>query len=254
MLEAADRLFESVLLEAAEKGYYKRASVRMRNATGSFDEFAYVRGENDVWLRQAGAQPWITAQDPNAWTPPPVQDVAVQGFGTFRVEAALEIAAPEGFRRAAEVDFVTTTPMIDIQRKYQEIKALWSRIDREQMRKDGFDLVMIGNFSVPQRGRFHARKGFFVRVPREANGPWPELPASAPDNRDLLISKNEVQIDELASLIRNSFAIGLGQPPVALEAVTATVAAPPSAVATDVGFSRVVPSMRIKGRGAVKIQ
>ncbi len=255
-LEAADRLFESVLMEAAEKGYYKRATVQLRKTSGAgFDSIVYVRGENDVWLRQAGAEPWMTAQDPQAWTPPPSQEVLVQGFGRFRVEAALEIPAPEGFRKAAEIDFVTSTSIIDIQRKYQETKALWARVDRDQMRKDGFDLVLIGNFAVPQRGRFHARKGFFVRIPREANGPWPELPASAPDNRDLLISKNEVPIDQLASLIRSNFAAGLGRTVPEADPGIAVVATEALPVSTETAYSKVVPAARIRPNAmAIKIQ
>lgn len=207
LLEGVDRLFESVLMGAAEKGYYNRATVKVRlPGEASAEEFVFVRGANDVWLRQAGRASWMKAQDPSSWTPPASQKMDVPGFGAFAVETALEIPAPAGFRRAVEVDFVTKTSMVDLQRKYQEIKALWTRLDREKMRAEGFDLVMLGNFAEPQRGRFHARRGFFIRIPREGDGPWPDLPASVPTDRDVLVSQNEMQIDDLTRAIRMAFA------------------------------------------------
>lgn len=205
LIEAADRVFESVLMDAAEKGYYKRATVNVRRAgAATFEEFVYERGDNEVWLRQAGAEPWKIAQDPKAWTVPASDKVEVEKFGTFAVEAAIEIEPPAGFKRAAEIDFVTKTPLVDVQKKYQEIKALWSRMDRKQMRADGFDLILFGNFTTPQLGRFHARRGFYVRIPRMADEDWPELPDRAPDNRELLISKGK-PADELVQRIAYSF-------------------------------------------------
>ena len=213
LIEAADRLFESVLMGAAEKGYYTRATVNIRKpaaaATAAFEDFLYVRGENEVWLRQAGAVAWKVAQDDTKWTPPAAENVEIAGFGTFAVETAVEIAPPAGFHRAAEIDVVTKTPVIDIQKKYREIKALWAQIDRAKMKTDGFDMVLFGNYAEAQRGRFHARKGFFVRIPREEGGDWPELPDRAPDNRDLLISKNDLQLNEVTEAIRVSFARGM---------------------------------------------
>src|SRR5436190_6277016 len=46
LLEAADRMFESVLMAAAEKGYYKRATVNVRRAgtPETFEDFLYLRG------------------------------------------------------------------------------------------------------------------------------------------------------------------------------------------------------------------
>jgi hypothetical protein len=190
LIEASDRVFESVLMNAAEKGYYKRAVVNVRKpGTDTFEDFLYLRGENEVWLRQAGQDSWKVAQDPKAWIIPPSEKIEIEKFGAFQVETSVEIEPPAGFTRAAEIDFVTKTPLIDVQRKYQEIKALWARMDRAQMRADGFDLIMFGNFTTPQLGRFHARRGFYVRIPRDAKGDWPELPDRAPDNRDMLISK-----------------------------------------------------------------
>jgi hypothetical protein len=221
LIEAADRLFETVLMGAAEKGYYKRATVNIQKAgqAGGYEDFVYARGDNDVWLRQAGDQPWKTAQDPK-WTPPSAETIEVKPFGTFAVETAVEIAPPEGFTRAAEIDFVTKTPLVDLQHKYQEIKALWARIDRAQLKADGFDMVLLGNFTEAQRGRFHARKGFFVRIPREESGDWPELPDRAPDDRDALISKNDAPAGNtaLASLASDVFA-GRGQAEAQAQAV-----------------------------------
>jgi hypothetical protein len=206
LIEAADRLFEAVLMGAAEKGYYKRALVNIRRAdAATFEDFLYLRGDNEVWLRQAGAEPWKTAQNPSAWTPPASEKIEIAKFGTFAVDNAVEIRPPAGFTRAAEIDFVTKTPLVDTQRKYQEIKALWGRMDQAQMRDDGFDLILFGNFATSQLGRFHARRGFFVRIPRAANGDWPELPERAPDNRELLISKAERPADELVQSIAYSF-------------------------------------------------
>lgn len=205
-IEAADRVFESVLMNAAEKGYYKRATVSVRRpGTAAYDDFLYVRGGNEVWQRQAGAQEWQKPQDPKAWTPPPSEKIEVEKFGAFAVEAAIEIDPPAGFRRAAEINFVTKTPLIDAQRKYQEIKALWARMDRAQMRADGFDLILFGNFATPQLGRFHARRGFYVRIPRSGDDDWPALPDRAPESRELLLSRTERPADELVQNIAYSF-------------------------------------------------
>lgn len=252
LIEAADRVFESVLMGAAEKGYYKRAVVHVRTAAGeSFDAFTYVRGENEVWLRQAGPKPWMTAQDPAAWMPPAAQKVEVQGFGMFAVEAALEITPPEGFRRAAEIDFVTSTSLADLQRKFQETKALWARIDRDQMRKDGFDLVLIGNFASPQRGRFHARRGFFVQIPRDADGPWPELPASVPEEDALLVSQNTIEPEQLADLIRSTFAVGLGKPAPAPGQANANIAHAQWSAGADLGLSQITSAIRANPKPVV---
>jgi hypothetical protein len=263
MIEAADRLFESVLMGAAEKGYFTRATVAIRKpgsaAAPAYEAFLYQRGENEVWLRQAGDQPWKVAQDPK-WTAPETEKLEVEGFGTFAVEMAVEIPAPEGFARAAEIDFVTKTPVLDMQRKYQEIKALWTRIDRAQMRTDGFDMILIGNFAEAPRGRFHARKGFFVRIPREKDGDWPTLPDHAPDDRDLLISKNEVGAEELAAAIRETFATGpaamrltqVAAPAIDTGAAAAALAA--AANAARVGFAQGAPLIRLAPKAAIIIR
>jgi stage V sporulation protein SpoVS len=246
LVEAADRMFESVLMNPAEKGYYKRALVNIRRAGGTaFEEFLYLRGANEVWLRQAGKEPWKRAQDPAAWKPPASEKIEIEEFGTFAVETAVEIQAPTGFTRAAEIDFVTKTSLIDIQRKYQEIKALWARIDREQMRKDGFDLIVFGNFAQPQLGRFHARKGFFVRIPRAANGEWAELPDSAPDDRDVLISKVERSNDALVQTIAYTFTFE-GSPETLRFANFATPAVSPhlAPVPAGVAFGFSMPALR----------
>ena len=255
LLEAADRMFESVLMAAAEKGYYKRATVNIRRpgTPETFEDFLYLRGDNDVWLRQAGKEPWKVAQDAK-WTPPAAEKVEVQGFGTFKVEQAIEIPAPEGFHRAAEVDFVTATPVVDIQRKYKEIKALWSRIDREKMRTDGFDMVLLGNFAESQRGRFHARRGFFVRIPRDTDGTWPELPDRAPDNRDLMISKNEVTTEELTKTIGNTFTSGLSTMRLT-QIMTPTVDPIAAGPTAKIGFGEALPVIKFDPNAfVIKIQ
>lgn len=208
-IEAADRMFEAVVMHAAEKGLYKRATVNIRKpGAKTYEAFTYARGADGVWLREAGKEKWKTAQSAS-WSPPKSKNVEIRGLGTFAVEAAIDIKAPDGFKRAAEIDFVTKTRLSDVQRKYAEIKALWAQMDREKLRKDGYDMIVFGNFSEPPRGRFHPRQGFFVRVPRAGNEPWPELPDRAPDNRELLISKNEAPADQLAQAIGRTFASGL---------------------------------------------
>lgn len=253
LIEAADRMFESVLMGAAEKGYYTRATVNIRRpGTTTYEDFIYLRGDNEVWLRQAGKEPWKVAQN-SKWAPPAVEKVEIDKFGSFHVEAAVEIPPPDGFTRAAEIDFVTETPVTSVQRKYQEIKALWARIDREKMRADGFDMVLVGNFAQPQRGRFHARKGFFVRIPRDANGPWPELPERAPDDRDMLISKNEVTAEELTKSIGNVFASGAT--PMRLTQVLAPVGPEKTTPTAKIGIGEALSGLKIElGTFAVRIR
>lgn len=253
-LEAADRVFESVLMNAAEKGYYKRATVSLRRpGTAIYDDFLYQRGDNEVWLRQAGKEAWQKPQDPKAWSSPPAEKIEVQKFGTFAVEAAIEIDPPAGFRRAAEINFVTQTSLIDVQRKYQEIKALWARMDRAQMRADGFDLILFGNFATPQLGRFHARRGFYVRIPRSGDGDWPALPDRAPESRELLLSRAERPADELVQNIAYSFTF---EGPLETLRLTDFLipgfkrgASPPA----DVGFGFSTPTLRLNQPPAMAI-
>lgn len=250
VIEASDRVFESVLMNAAEKGFYKRAIVNLRRAgTTTFEDFLYLRGENEVWLRQKGEEPWKVAQDAKAWIIPPSEKIQIDKLGEFAVETSVEIQPPAGFTRAAEIDFVTKTPLIDIQRKYQEIKALWARMDRKQMRADGFDLIMFGNFTTPQLGRFHARRGFYVRIPRAGNSDWPELPDRAPDNRDMLISQADVPADAAVQQIAYSFTFS---GPLATLKLSDFVlpgfkrgAIQPSAV-SNVGFGYSAPTMTVE--------
>ena len=209
LIEAADRVFEAVLLNAAEKGYYTRARVNVRAVKGgALEDFTYARGTNEVWLRQAGQVAWKKAQDP-AWTPAKSEKIDFKGLGTIWVEPAVELPPPDGFKRAVEIDLVTKTPIISVQQKYKEIKALWGQIDRDGLLKQGYDMVMVGNFSTPQLGRFHARRGFFVRIPKSEEGKWAELPDRVPDDRETMISKNELPVDELTKSIRLTFANGL---------------------------------------------
>lgn len=239
-IEAADRMFEAVVMHAAEKGLYQRATVNLRKAGAkTYEAFTYARGADGVWLRQAGQEKWKTAQSAS-WTPPKSKSVEVKGHGTFAVEAAIDIKSPPGFKRAAEIDFVTKSKLSDVQRKYAEIKALWAQMDREKLKADGYDMIVFGNFSEPPRGRFHPRQGFFVRIPRGSDGAWPALPDRAPDNRELLISKNEIPAEQLALVMGRTFASGL-------DTLRLTeVIAPPlpdasASAATLVGFGPAAP-------------
>ena len=239
LIEGADRMFESVLLNGAEKDYYTKAQVNVRNpGTTQFEEFVYVRGANNVWLRQAGSEKWKTAQQPN-WTPAKAEKIEISGFETLWVEQSVDLPAPDGFKRAVEIDLVSKTTIVDIQTKYKEIKALWARMNREKLRSQGYDLVLIGNFSTPQLGRFHARRGFFVRIPRAANGQWAELPERAPDERETFISKNDVPVSELMASIQQAFASGLDT----LRLTNISVPFTPTSIA-QVGFAEGAPVIR----------
>lgn len=209
LIEGLDRVFETVLLNGAEKGYYTRARINLRKpGTNAYQVIVYLRGDNSVWLRQAGTEPWMLAQSAK-WTSPVSRKVDIKDFGTLMVEQTVSIEPPEGFKRAAEIDLVSKTNIVNLQQKFQEIKALWSLIDRKKMLDQGYDLVLIGSFSTPQLGRFHARKGFFIRIPRTANNIWAELPDSVPDSRDTLLSKNELPIELVTKSIQRTFASGL---------------------------------------------
>ena len=239
LIEGADRMFESVLLNGAEKGYYTLAQVNVRKPdTTQFEAFVYVRGANDVWLRQAGPEKWKTAQQPN-WTPAKAEKIEISGFETLWVEQSVELPPSDGFKRAVEIDLVSKTTIVDIQQKYKEIKALWARMNREKLLVQGYELVLIGNFSTPQLGRFHSRRGFFVRIPRAANGQWAELPERAPDDRETFISKNDVPVSELMAAIQQAFSSGLDT----LRLTNITVPFTPASFA-QVGFAEGAPVIR----------
>lgn len=243
LIEGADRMFETVLMAAAEKGYFARAVVNVSRSGGAaYDEFLYLRGTNGIWLRQPGAEPWQVAQDAAAWKPAPAEKMEIATFGAFAVEQAIEISPPAGFRRAAQINFVTKTPIANIQRKYEEVKALWARMDRDEMRRDGFDLITFANYAEPQRARFHARKGFLVRIPRAGDGDWPALPERAPDGRDMLISANEPPASDLVHRIAATFEDG----PLAGLKLSDFVAAPyalgMAASTAQVGFAQGSPA------------
>ncbi|MEQ1753060.1 MAG: hypothetical protein ABL973_02885 [Micropepsaceae bacterium] len=209
LVEGADRVFESVLLNPAEKGFYTSAIVYVKRPDQTnFEQFTYKRGDRGVWLRQAGELPWKVAQS-NNWTPPASQKVELTGLGTLLVESAVDLPPQSGFRRSAEIDCVSKTSIVNLQQKYREIKALWSHLDRTKLKSSGYDLIMIGNFSSPQLGRFYLRKGFFVRIPLQSNGEWASLPDSLPVAQDALISQNEVAADAVTRDIRLAFSGGL---------------------------------------------
>jgi hypothetical protein len=240
LIEGADRMFETVLLNGAEKGYYARALVNVRKpGSAQFESFEYVRGKNEVWLREAGVEPWKTAQDAK-WNAPAAEKIDIKGIGTLWVEQAVDLPPPEGFKRAIEVDLVTKTTIVNIQQKFREIKALWARMDRNKLRAEGYDLVLIGNFSTRQLGRFHARKGFFVRIPRGENGQWAELPDRAPDDRETLISRNDVAAEQVVKSIQQAFASGLDT-----MRLTDIVVPLTSSTTAQVGFAEGAPGIRI---------
>jgi hypothetical protein len=182
LIEVADILFGGVVITVADTQGYKKAIVGfLVSETKSGDQtvqlvedFHYARGEDAVWLRQAGPEAWKTAQDPNAWTPPVVEVVDIGDYGKADVTFFGEIAAPPGIK-ALGIEMRTDTA-VDMGRKFEEIRALWGSLDRDKIKADGFNFVMILSFTEKQRGKFHVRKFAFMRIPRMPDGTWAPLP------------------------------------------------------------------------------
>jgi hypothetical protein len=186
VIEVADQLFARVLLVPADRKGFKRAVVNLlaaetRTVDGAvqkFEGFAYARGSNGVWLRQAGPEKWKIAQDP-AWTPRPAQAVELS-TGTVYVDFIGQIFAPDGSTKALGIEMRSRTPTTNIPGKYAEIKELWRRLAYDKLKDDGFDFVHIDNFSEQQLGRFHVRQRVYLDIRRPEGGDWPELPGTAP--------------------------------------------------------------------------
>jgi hypothetical protein len=183
LIEVADFLFGGVLLAPADTKGFTRAWVGFLisktivgdNVVEELEDFHYARGEDAVWLRQAGPEPWKTAQDPKAWTPPTIEIVDLGEYGAAEVSFMGQIAEVPGLVKAFGVEMRTDTPL-ESGRKWEEIRALWNQLDREKLRTDGFTVALLLNFTERARGKFHVRKFAFMQIQRGPDGEWPTLP------------------------------------------------------------------------------
>jgi len=190
LISAADQLFWRVVMTPADTQGFKRAAVNfLISQTGSGDttvqaleDFHYARREDAVWLRQAGAEDWKTAQDAT-YTPPEPETLDLGSVGTVEVDFFGEMFAPAGSTKALGVEMRTSTPTSNVTRKYAEIKALWNYLDTQKLKNEGFDYAEIQNFSDRKRGKFQVREYVYLKIARPAGGDWPQLP-DAPAGAD----------------------------------------------------------------------
>jgi hypothetical protein len=183
LIEIADILFGGIVVIAAEAQGYKHAglgflrSQSMKDGTivESYEDFHYKRGDNAVWLRQAGKEPWKVAQDPNDWKAPTPEIVDLGEYGKAEQVFFGEIMAPPGRKKALGVELYTPTPA-RTGRKIEELRAYWNSLDHDKLKADGFDTVMIQNYEERSRGKFHVRQMAFLIMVMFPNGEWPKLP------------------------------------------------------------------------------
>jgi hypothetical protein len=183
LIEIADILFGGIVIIAAEAQGYKHASVgllrsqSMKDGTivESYEDFHYKRGDNAVWLRQAGKAPWKVAQDPNDWKAPTPEIVDLGEYGKVEQVFFGEIMAPPGRKKALGVELYTPTSA-RTGRKIEELRAYWNSLDHDKLKADGFDTVMIQNYEERARGKFHVRQMAFLIMAMFPNGEWPKLP------------------------------------------------------------------------------
>ena len=186
VIEVADQLFGRIVLLAAEEKGFKHAVVNILisetktddGAKQTYEDFHYGREKNAVWLRKAGPQSWKTAQDKN-WTPP-APEVVQMRQGKAYIDFIGEIFPPSGATKALGIEMRSDTAITNIQGKYDEIRELWSRLDRTKLTNAGFDFVHIENYSEPLRGKFQVRKRIYVDIRRGSSGDWPALPETPP--------------------------------------------------------------------------
>lgn len=185
-IDIADQLFGRVVLVPADSKGFKRAVVNLLlsetkvgdTTTQKFEDFSYARGSNGVWLREAGAASWKTAQDAT-WERPESKLVELAA-GQVYIDFVGQIFAPSGTTKALGVEMRSSTPVSNIPGKYAEIKELWGRLDQAKLAAEGFDFVHIENYSEPLLGKFHVRQRVFVDIRRADTGEWPKLPDTAP--------------------------------------------------------------------------
>jgi hypothetical protein len=183
MLEIADVLFGGVAMVPADTQGYKRAVVgflrsqSMKDGTvvESYEDFHYKRGDDAVWLRQAGKESWKVAQDPNEWKAPTPEIVDLGEYGKAEVVFFAEIMKPPGRKKALGVELYTPTPA-KTGRKIEELRAYWQSLDHDKLKADGFDIVMIQNYEERARGKFQVRQMAVLILAAFPNGDWPKLP------------------------------------------------------------------------------
>jgi hypothetical protein len=183
LIEIADQLFGGIVLVPADtQGLTKAVVGFLISETKSgeqtiqeIEDFHYARGSDAVWLRQAGPEPWKTAQDPKDWTPPTIEIVDLGEYGKADIAFFGEALNVPGLIKALGIEMRTDTP-VEVGRKWEEIRALWHQIDREKLKAEGYNFALIQNFAEAARGKFHVRKFAYYRIPRPANGDWAPLP------------------------------------------------------------------------------
>jgi hypothetical protein len=183
LIEIADLLFGGIVIVGAEQQGYKHAALgflRSQSAAAGatvelYEDFHYKRGDNAVWLRQAGSEPWKVAQDPNEWKAPTPEIVDLGEYGKAEQVFFGEIMGPPGRKKALGVELYTPTPA-RTGRKIEELRAYWNSLDHDKLKADGFDTVMIQNYEERGRGKFHLRQMAFLVMAMFPNGEWPKLP------------------------------------------------------------------------------
>lgn len=183
LIEIADLLFGGIVLVAADDKGFKQAAVgflrsqSMKDATvaQSYEDFHYKRGENAVWLRQAGKERWKVAQDPNDWKAPTPEIVDLGEYGKAEVPFFGEIMTPPGRKKALGIEVYTPTPA-KTGRKVEELRALWQSLDHDKLKADGFDTVLMQNYEERARGKFHVRQMAYLALVASPSGEWPKLP------------------------------------------------------------------------------
>jgi hypothetical protein len=183
-IDIADQLFGRIVMAPAEEGGFKRAAVHLLASAGGstprFEDFHYARRDDSVWLRQAGREPWKTAQNPADWAPPQSQAITLP-MGDVYVDFIGSIFPPPGRSKSLGIEMRSDVPVSNAPAKYMEIKQLWEQgLDIAAISAAGFDHVRFENYGEPRRGKFQVRKMAFVNISRLADGNWPALPDRMP--------------------------------------------------------------------------
>jgi hypothetical protein len=201
LIEITDVLFGGVVMVPADTQGYKHAVVgflrsqSMKDGTvvESYEDFRFKRRDDAVWLRQAGNEPWKTAQDPNEWKPPTAEIVDLGEYGKAEVPFFGEIMGPPG-RKALGIELYTPTSA-KTARKIEEIRAYWNSLDHDKLKADGFNAVMIQNYEERARGKFHVRQMALLILLLLPNGDWPKLPDGplTPEGKPVITAEAEAK-------------------------------------------------------------
>ncbi len=238
VIAVADQLFGRVVMVPADTKGFKRAGVMLlitEKLVGDttvqvFEDFHYARGDNNVWLRQAGPEAWKVAQDPNDWMPPTPQVVQLPS-GTVYIDFLGEVFAPPGFKRAFGIEMRSSTSVLDVQAKYTEMKEFWAFVRKDKLKESGFDFARMENYGEAQRGRFQVRKMVYLNIPRKPDEDWPPLPDQMPDAL-IVAGLDSGLADEAAQLASIAIAAVVPAQPVA------PVAAHSNNIGAGVGVGR----------------